>query len=443
MGAADAFIAVTRFGLGARPGDLERAAVNPAAWLKRQIATPAPLPAMLGDLPTGSARMADLLRARQRQGDAGVQRVIRESFRDTYVREAAARLAAQVSSDTPFRERLVAFWANHFTVSVQRPPLRGLAGAFEREAIRPHVSGRFADMLAAVVRHPAMLVYLDNGQSIGPSSPIGLRRGRGLNENLARELLELHTLGVEGGYTQDDVRELAKLLTGWTLGRAEDADAGRFRFAPQIHEPGVKTLLGRRFAHGGANEGEEALAMLARHPSTARHIATKLARHFIADAPPARAVERLAGVFRDTDGHLGALAEALVEQPEAWDEPLPKLRTPHEFVVAALRATEFQGPGQTMLPALRTLGQPAFAAPSPAGWPDTADQWIGPEAVLRRAEWAMALGLRVAGFRDPGELYAATIAPVASRATTLAVARAPSAGEALALVFAAPEFQRR
>lgn len=443
MGAAEAFIAVNRFGLGARPGELDRAARHPAGWLKRQIAAPAAMPVDFAELPSGGARMGDFLRARQQRGDAGAQRVIRESFLETYVEEASARLAVQVDSDMPFRERLVAFWANHFTVSVQRPVVRGLAGAFEREAIRPHVTGRFADMLLAVTRHPAMLVYLDNGRSIGPNSPVGLRRGAGLNENLAREILELHTLGVDGGYTQDDVRDFAKILTGWTLGRAEDADAGRFRFVLATHEPGVKTLLGRRFAHGGVDEGEEALAMLARHPATARHIATKLARHFIADVPPPAAVERLAGIFRDTGGHLGALAEALVEQPEAWVVPLPKLRSPHEFVVAALRATEFHGPGRMVLPALRTLGQPLFAAPSPAGWPDTAEQWIGPEAVLRRAEWAMALGLRVAAFREPQQIFAGTIAPVASRATALAVARAPSAGEAAALIFAAPEFQRR
>jgi uncharacterized protein (DUF1800 family) len=441
-GGADAFIAVNRFGLGARPGELGRAASHPAAWLKQQVAAPAAMPAALAELPSGASRMGDFLRARQRRGAEGVQRLVRESFRETYVQEASARLAVQVASDQPFRERLVAFWANHFTVSVQRPPVLGLAGAFEREAIRPHVTGRFADMLLAVARHPAMLLYLDNGQSIGPNSPVGVRRGRGLNENLAREILELHTLGVDGGYTQGDVREFAKILTGWTVARAEDPNAGRFRFIWDIHEPGGKTLLGRRFGHG-EDEGVEALRLLARHPATARHIATKLARHFVADVPPPHAVERLAGIFRDTDGHLGAVAEALVEQPEAWAVPLAKVRTPYEFVVAALRATEFHGPGRMVLPALRTLGQPIFGAPSPAGWPDTADQWIGPEAVLRRAEWAMALGLRVAAFRAPDQLFAATIAPVAGRATALAVARAPSAGEAAALVFAAPEFQRR
>lgn len=443
MSSTAAAIAVSRFGLGPRPGELAAAGRDPVGWLKRQISVTVPPSPTFAGLPSGSERMGDFLRARLQRGQLGVEALVRQSFRETFREEASARLRAHVDSATPFRERMVTFWANHFTVSVQRPPVFGLAGAFEREAIRPHVFGRFAEMLLAVVRHPAMLVYLDNGQSIGPNSVVGLRRGRGLNENLARELLELHTLGVEGGYTQTDVRELAKILTGWTLARGEDSDAGHFRFVPQIHEPGGKTLLGRAFGHGGENDGKDALIMMARHPATARHIATKLARHFIADQPPPEAVDRLARVFRDTDGNLAALSEAIVEQPEAWAETLPKIRTPHEFVVAALRATEFNGNGETVLGALRTLGQGTFAAPSPSGWPDTAERWIGPEAVLRRAEWSMALGLRIAAIRTPDRLFAETIAPVAGRATRLAVERAPSAGDAAATLFASPEFQRR
>jgi uncharacterized protein (DUF1800 family) len=438
-----AAIAVSRFGLGPRPGELAAAARNPVGWLKRQIHAPSATPAAFAGLSSGAERMGDFLRAREQRGQPGVEGLIRQSFRETYRQEASLRLRHQIETTEPFRERLVSFWANHFTVSVQRPPVFGLAGAFEREAIRPHVFGRFSDMLQAVARHPAMLVYLDNGQSIGPNSAVGLRRGRGLNENLARELLELHTLGVEGGYTQTDVRELAKILTGWTLARAEDPAAGSFRFVPAIHEPGGKTLLGRQFGHGGESDGEEALRMLSAHPATARHIATKLARHFIADDPPPAAVERLARVFRETDGNLAALSEAIVEQPESWAEPLPKIRTPQEFVIAALRATEFNGSGETILGTLRTLGQASFAAPSPSGWPDTAERWIGPEAVLRRAEWSMALGLRIAAIREPERLFAETIAPVAGRNTALAVARAPSAGDAIATLFASPEFQRR
>jgi uncharacterized protein (DUF1800 family) len=443
MNAVGGFIAVTRFGLGARPGELDRASRDPVGWVKQQIHAPAAVPEQLSGFASGGVRYGDFLRARQLGGDGAAQKLIRESFRDTYRQEAAARLRAQIASETPFRERLVAFWSNHFTVSIQRPPVLGVAGAFEREAIRPHVTGRFVDMLTAVARHPAMLFYLDNAQSFGPNSLAGLRTGRGLNENLAREILELHTLGVEGGYTQTDVREFAKILTGWSIERADEPNAGHYIFRPPIHEPGSKTLLGVRYGEAGVREGERALQALARHPATARHIATKLARHFIADRPPEQAVERLAGIFRDTDGNLAAISEALVEQPEAWTEELQKIRAPQDFVVAALRATGYDGPGETGLGALRLMGQLPFAAPSPAGWPDTADQWIGPEAVLRRAEWAMALGLRIAAIREPGVMFSETIAPVASRTTALAIARAPSLGEAAAVLFASPEFQRR
>ena len=453
MSTRDAFIAVQRFGLGPKPGELERAAADPRGWLKRQLGpaggTP---PAAFAALPPAAERMGDLLRARRDRGIPGVQALIRESFRQTYRHEAAARLTVQATTDAPFRERLVAFWSNHFTVSVQRPVVLGTAGAFEREAIRPYVTARFVYMLEAVARHPAMLVYLDNGQSFGPDSTIGLRQHRGLNENLAREMLELHTLGVDGGYTQADVTEFAKILTGWTITPPRFLGAGEFRFFPQVHEPGPKTLLGVRYDEAGAMEAEAAFHALARHPATARHIATKLARHFIADVPPAAAVERLARVFRDTDGDLGAVSAALIDEPEAWAHPLPKVKTPNEFVVAAARAVgafdprHDEGdamPGRAMLAGVRRLGQAPFNAPSPAGWPDTAGDWISPESVLRRADWAMALAQRVAGTHAPERLFAETIAPVAAKATAETVARAPSRADAIGLVLASAEFQRR
>jgi len=198
-----------------------------------------------------------------------------------------------------------------------------------------------------------------------------------------------------------------------------------------------------RYGEAGASEAEAAFGDLVRRPATARHIATKLCRHFIADNPPAAAIERIARVFRDTDGNLAAVSEALVEQPEAWADPLAKVKTPNDFVISALRATGFQGQGEMVMGALRLLGQTPFNAPSPAGWPDTAGEWVGPESVLRRAEWAMAVGMRVAEFRAPDRLFEATIAPIASTATAQAIARAPSRADAVALVFACPEFQRR
>ena len=442
MSAATGFIAVNRFGLGARAGELALASGDPQGWLVAQLAASDGESPLLAGLATGPENMAMFQRSR-RQSDAEAQRLIRQEFRATYVREATQRTLTQIETNAPFRERLVAFWSNHFTVSVQRPTLLGLAGAFEREAIRPHVAGKFRDMLIAAARHPAMLVYLDNALSIGPNSVAGRRRGRGLNENLAREILELHTLGVSSGYTQEDVREFAKILTGWSLGRTEDSDAGHYKFQRFIHEPGDKTLLGVRYAEAGEDEGVAALTALARHPATATHIAAKFARHFIADRPPDVVVSRLAKLFRDSDGDLAALARAAIEAPEAWADPLAKVKTPNEYVVSALRATGFAGDPEKLIGSLRVLGQSPFAAPSPAGWPDTADQWIGPESVLRRAEWAMAVALRAERAHRPDAFLDATIGPIANSETRAAVAGAPSMAEGLAMVLASAEFQRR
>jgi uncharacterized protein (DUF1800 family) len=355
----------------------------------------------------------------------------------------ARRARAQIDSPTPLAERLVAFWSNHFTVSVQRPVCLGLVAPFEDEAIRPHIAGRFRDMLLAVARHPAMLTYLDNAQSVGPASRAGQRNQRGLNENLAREIMELHTLGVNGGYGQGDVRELARILTGWSIARDDEGDAGAFRFRPLIHEPGDKQLLGVRYAEAGEREGIAALTALARHPATATHIATKLARHFVADTPPAAVVERLARLFRDSDGDLAQMTRALIAAPEAWAQPLPKVKTPAELVISALRATGLAGDARVVVQAQTLLGQTPLAAPSPAGWPDVAGQWIGPESVVRRAEWIMALGHRVAQAMAPAALLEATIGPVAGAETRQAVTGAASAADGIALVLASPEFQRR
>lgn len=442
MSAAGGFVAVNRFGLGARAGELARASGDSRGWLAAQLAASPPPSPRLAGLATGGENMALFQRSR-RQGAADARRLIRQEFRAIYLREATGRTLTQIEADAPFRERLVAFWSNHFTVSVQRPTLLGLAGAFEREAIRPNVTGRFRDMLIAATRHPAMLVYLDNALSIGPNSVAGRRRGRGLNENLGREILELHTVGVSGGYTQNDVREFAKILTGWSLGRSEDGDAGHYKFQPIIHEPGDKTMLGLRFPEAGEEEGVAALTALARHPATAAHIAAKFARHFIADRPPDAVVARLTRLFRDSDGDLAALAHAIVDAPEAWAHPLAKVKTPNEFAVSALRATGFPGEPERLIGALRVLGQAPFAAPSPAGWPDMAEHWIGPESVLRRAEWAMVMALRAERTHRPDALFAATIGPVADAATRASIAGAPSVAEGLALVLASTEFQRR
>ncbi|MEE9300415.1 MAG: DUF1800 domain-containing protein [Alphaproteobacteria bacterium] len=441
MATAASFIATTRFGLGPKPGEQERIAADPRAWLVEQIVPPDLPPSALAGLPSSRDYLTDLGAARRQSGEEKM--AARKARRMAHRKEVALRTRAQIEAGDPFHERLVAFWSNHFTVSVKKPHLFAIAGAYEREAIRPHVVGRFEDMLSAVLHHPAMLLYLDNVQSIGPNSPAGKRRHRGLNENLAREILELHTLGVDGGYAQEDVTELARILTGWSIGRQRDDVPGGFAFHARAHEPGAKTLLGVRYPESGIEEGETAFAALTRHPSTARHIATKLARHFIADEPPDDAVSRLATIFRDTEGDLAALARSLVQEDAAWANPTAKVKTPNDFVVSALRATGVDADSKRLVGSLELLGQAPFAAPSPAGWPDTGEHWIGPGATLSRAEWALAFGRRLAGHRPHEALVATTIEPFVSASTRLTIERAPSEAEAIALVLASPEFQRR
>jgi uncharacterized protein (DUF1800 family) len=309
--------------------------------------------------------------------------------------------------------------------------------------------------------------YLDNVISIGPNSRFGQRTNKGLNENFGRELLELHTLGVDGGYDQRDVTELAKVITGWSIGGAvgpganrlraqgnrnarasapADAagDEGEFHFRAAMHEPGDKTVLGRRFEERGVEEGEEVLAMLARQPATAKHLAMKLARHFVADEPPAKLVERLADVYLDNDGELAPVYRALIAADDAWREPLAKYKTPQDFVISTFRALDHVPESlQQITGNLNELGQRPFVPGSPAGWPDVAAHWNGSDPLLKRIEWGAAVGRRVGGRLNGVDLAAAVLGPVNDATLAAIRAASPSAGQALALLIAAPEFQRR
>jgi uncharacterized protein (DUF1800 family) len=386
-----------------------------------------------------------------------VESTFREQLGPPMLQEVAARLVAAASTPAPFRERLVWFWSNHFTVSAEKALVFALVGSFEREAIRPHVGGTFADMLLAATRHPAMLLYLDNHLSVRKGwQPRGLR-GSGstafplptdLNENLAREILELHTLGVKGGYTQRDVTEFARVITGWTarpimfdLGQASPG----FLFDPDRHEPGPRSLLGKTYSREGIAQGESVLRDLATHPATATHIATKLARHFIADEPPPAAVARIARAFRDSGGHLPTVHAALLDSPEAWTQPLAKLKSPIEYVVSCMRALPaLRGaPPRGLFGTLRGMGQRPYFAPSPQGWPDTAQAWSGGDALWKRIEWAGIVASRLGSTADPLRLAAASYGPALSEGTRRAIERAESRQQGLALWLASPEFQRR
>jgi uncharacterized protein (DUF1800 family) len=481
------FVALNRFGLGSRrDGDLAAAASDPQGFLRAELVSPGVARLEGENLPHTAfvlrslfdeieknrvsrlaSQMAEAARAEvgsmpialsmSEAGEAGApampapekpkeapnpplqQRVFRT--------ETLARLQRALSARPGFVERLVAFWTNHFCVSaIKGPFVRISAGAFERDAIRPHVLGRFRDMLQAVESHPAMLLYLDNQFSIGPNSTAGQRLGRGLNENLAREILELHTLGVNGGYSQADVTALAHIITGWTFaGRlGQLGEPGTFVFNANAHEPGLQTLLGRPYDQEDVGKGRAALADIAQHPATARHIAYKLARHFVADEPPPVLVDRLANTFCATDGDLKALAIALIDTPEAWSAPSTKMRSPLEFLYAAGRIVGRMpdDPGQ-FLGALNILGMPLWSAPGPNGYPDSAAAWANPEGMKVRLEICARIADRWRDALNPLDLLDEIAGAAASAETRQAIARAESKQQGLALLLMSPEVQRR
>src|ERR1700761_2865232 len=369
--------------------------------------------------------------------------VIQKTFRA----EALARLQRGVIADCGFAERLVIFWSNHFCISANKGGLaRMWAGSFEREAIRPHVFGRFADMLKAVEQHPAMLFFLDNQQSLGPDSRARQNRHRGLNENLAREIMELHTLGVGSGYTQDDVTSLARIITGWTYAGRQGklGEPGSFIFNANAHQPVPQRLLAKTYEDNGLAQGEAALADIARHPATTKFVATKLARHFVSDDPPPALVARLQDVFHKTDGDLKALATALVDSDEAWQAPQTKMRSPYEFLVASGRLLSRipEDPG-LYLGSLNLLGQPLWSPAGPNGFPDTNAAWAAPEGMKLRLDISARVASRLADSIDPRDLLELAAADAASQETRQTIARAESRQQALALLLMSPEFQRR
>jgi uncharacterized protein (DUF1800 family) len=359
-----------------------------------------------------------------------------------YLQEAKARFDAALSAEIGFVERLVWFWSNHFCVSADKGPVRSLCGAFEREAIRPHVRGKFADMLLAVETHPAMLLYLDNAQSIGPHSFAGQRRGKSINENLAREIMELHTVGVRSGYSQADVTNFAKVITGWSIVPLRQELGGVFTFNERLHEPGVERIMGHDYGDDGFEQGRAVMLALAQSPATAKHIASKLARHFVADEPAPALVDRLATRFRDTDGDLMEVSRALVIAPEAWDAPPSKLRRPSEWLVNSLRALNLTPPDvRPFLEAQNMLGEPLWRPPAPNGFSDESAPWM--DGLAQRLDIANNLSRRVGEFIDPDAVASRALGPLLSQETKQTVALAESRPQAIALLLMAPEFQRR
>jgi len=438
----DAFHACNRFGLGPRGDELRTIASDPRGWLRDQLKNPQ-TPVLV------TTRLAGHTLVKQKSDMGQQQRGLRDNagnvvpLRKIYMAETANRMAAHTQTPQGFVERQVMFWSNHFTVSIQKNILTGIVNRYEAEAIRPHINGHFKDMLLAVAHHPAMLMYLDNAQSIGPNSRAGQRRSKGLNENYARETLELHTLGVNGGYTQDDVIALARILTGWSLAGEQSEPLLEFQFRPNVHESGSKTLLGKTFTENGEGEAVAALTMLAQHPATARHIATKLARHYIADTPPEDAIAALEKTYIATDGHIPSIMETLVGLDAAWATPLAKVKTHYEYAVSAFRALGIVPEDEQAVKALAALNYRAFDAPSPQGYPDTAADIISPDAILKRIDWAHALSTRVPASVVPLDLVSKILGQAATDRTKLTIQQAASGQDGIAFLLISPEFQRR
>ncbi|QYD68009.1 DUF1800 domain-containing protein [Paraburkholderia edwinii] len=393
------------------------------------------------------------------------RKALRTDIVTTYRDAVNARVLSALNTQTPFVERLVHFWANHFAISTEKPQVAVLAGAFEAEAIRPHVLGRFEDMLVAVERHPAMQFFLDQTNSVGPDSIAAMRaaernptRPRGLNENLAREIMELHTLGARSGYTQQDVTEFARAMTGWSValppvrtggangagGRANAAEPGRFVFRIAQHEPGTRTIIGRQYDQTGEAQPLAVLHDFASSPATAHHVADKLARHFISDTPPPDVVSRVANAFTQSGGDLPTVYRALIESPQAWSPASAKFKSPWEWTISAMRGLGWQDLGDLQTAPLFTqLGQPIWRPGSPAGYDDVAASWASPDALLRRVELAQRLASRVGDRLDARTLGDHLFAGSLSMPTATAVSRAESASTAFALLFVSPDFQRR
>jgi uncharacterized protein (DUF1800 family) len=362
---------------------------------------------------------------------------------ENFFREAQAHYDAAIRAELGFVERLVWFWSNHFCVNADATVM---AGAYEREAIRPHVLGKFVDLLRAAEGHPAMLIYLDNAASMGANSVAGINRTRGINENLAREILELHTLGVSGGYTQEDVTSFAKVITGWTIYTTNDnpVRGGEFLFHPRMHEPGAQTVIGKAYRDTGVEQGRAVLADLARHPATALHVATKLARHFIADDPPPALVETLRQKFIETEGDLWQVSKALVTAPESWGPEQAKIKRPSEWRIATQRAAGFNtGNPRLNTGATTRMGEPLWRPAAPKGFPDENGAWL--DGLSHRLDTANAFAENPTNAErlDPRAMLETSLGALASTETRNAVTRAESKPQAMTLLLMAPEFLRR
>ncbi len=496
MSLRNAAIATNRFGLGARPGEIREIQGDPRGWLIEQLVPEQALPNELAALPNTAANhrafglwaiqyasqdggrnvpgfILDRVRAQVEAvlvnpdgNKLGAEESLTTTFQARNQTAIEARFAVAVRTRRPFRERLMRFWANHFTVSTRKASAITMPPSFERDVARAHVVGTFHDMLMTSSKHPAMLHYLDNSYSIGPNSDWGrnpdqaptlpvIGRLTGLNENLAREILELHTLGVNGGYSQSDVRAFALAITGWQVRRARSLRERRaaahwtaeemFAFNKDAHEPGPQTVLGEVYDQEGAAQGEAILKRLSTHPATARFVAAKLVRHFVADDPPASIVEQVAKAFLDSEGDLRTTCVALVNSPDVWVTDLPKFKRPEEYLISAARALGLPPLKGSVLDRLLTdMGQPPYAPPGPDGWSDRSADWQGPDQLWKRLEWANKVSLEIGDATlAPVDIAREAIGPYLSQKTEQIISQAASPTQGTALMLVSPEFLYR
>lgn len=494
MNKYNAEIAANRFGLGARAGELQAAQDDHVNWLFKQI-KPIVFDPAVGNLAKVSSMLEDYNQIRKNeklgagqnlnarkvmddeisamsetpaaseamlpvnqqekdnQGDEAISpdiKAYRKQSGDMIMAMQMEVLRNAISSPDSLSARLLDFFSNHFSVSGQGIEMRLYAPLLEREAIAPYLSGQFVDMLLAVEQHPAMLTYLNNEKSIGPDSPQGKKTKKGLNENLGREILELHTLGVDGGYTQDDVRELAMAITGWSVAGLKKVAGSKdegigFVFRERTHQPGARKVLQKKYSQDGVAQGEAILKDLATHPATAHYLSYKLARHFIADKPSEKLVAAMKKTWLVTKGNIPKVMKTMIEHSDAWLPEPQKYKTPREFIVSVLRILDSLEPIKLeklkLVQGLRALGQEPFNAGSPAGYGDTASNWDGAEALMARIEWVNQLAMHIK--TPPVDLITAALGKQLSENSLKLIKRAESRQQGLVLALMSPEFQRR
>ena len=449
----DEYIALTRFGFGVSSRTTLPSTMTAQQWLKREL-----LPVNLAQSHSSTAQaLATEFEFRQLKQQIrkasepkkaelskqlkALQKRINQNYR-SYLFDVVEHAS---QAELGINWRLFDFFSNHFSVTVANRTMKLLAPTMESTAIGPNFLGSFADLLLAVIKHPAMLLYLNNERSIGPNSKVGKRKSNaGINENLAREILELHTLGVNGGYQQQDVEELAKGITGWTLGNLKKKQYG-FRFNPSIHEPGSRTVFGKHFPQQGEAQGEAILTYLANRPETAKFVSYKLAKHFISDSPDEKLVTAMTKAWQASGGNIKAVVSAMIEADESWLPQPQKFKTPREFYISSLRAAGLSL-SKRLNPyySLRELGQLPFNAGSPAGYEDSEPDWLSSSSMLTRTDWSVQFAsLWQRKVNSLPTLIHSLFSDDLSELSKNSVLRAESKVQALTLLLMSPEFQRR